>query len=318
MTTPRVSVCIVTYNHERYIHDCIMTVIAQAQDVSLEILVGDDQSTDRTEEIVRGLAARFPELIRYFRHENRLGPGGNYQFLIRQVRGEYIAHLDGDDYWLPGKLAAQVSVLDNSPECVAAYTNAICVNDAGRMLGVFNNPLVDRFDLESLLRRGNFLNHSSLVYRAGFGDTICLWAPEFIDYRIHLLLAQHGQLAYLASPYVGYRVSSIGSMLADQHDRVKGLYWSAVHEALSLTNDKNVTISALAEFLSGALLRASQTENHEIFMRWWRMATREFKCNKLRLAFLIAVFTVRRQSLSLLTKYSGRISGLPFRIFYRR
>lgn len=295
-----------------------MTVIAQAQDVSLEILVGDDQSTDRTEEIVRGLAARFPELIRYFRHENRLGPGGNYQFLIRQVRGEYIAHLDGDDYWLPGKLAAQVSVLDNSPECVAAYTNAICVNDAGRMLGVFNNPLVDRFDLESLLRRGNFLNHSSLVYRAGFGDTICLWAPEFIDYRIHLLLAQHGQLAYLASPYVGYRVSSSGSMVAHQNDHVRELYWLAVHEALCLTTDQRVKMAAIADFLSGVFLRARETGSREFFMHWWRVVTREFRCNRFYLAFLVAMVAIRRRSLSLLSKYSGRVAGLPFRTFHRR
>ena len=78
---------------------------------------------------------RFPDVIRYFRHENRLGPGGNYQFLIGQARGEYIAHLDGDDYWLPGKLTAQLGVLDVSPECVAVYANAICVNDAGALLG---------------------------------------------------------------------------------------------------------------------------------------------------------------------------------------
>ena len=78
MTTPRVSVCIVTYNHERYIHDCLMTVVAQAGDISLEILVGDDRSTDRTEEIVRALVAQFANVIRYFRHENQLGPGGNY------------------------------------------------------------------------------------------------------------------------------------------------------------------------------------------------------------------------------------------------
>lgn len=207
MTTPRVSVCIVTYNHELYIHDCLMTVVAQAHNVPLEILVGDDQLTDKTEEVVRGLVSRFPELIRYFRHENRLGPGGNYQFLIGQARGEYIAHLDGDDYWLPGKLAAQVGILDNSPECVGAYTNAICVNEAGCFLGFFNGLVAERFDLKYLLQRGNFLNHSSLIYRAGFADSICGWAPDFIDYRIHILLAQHGQLAYLNAPYVVYRVT---------------------------------------------------------------------------------------------------------------
>ena len=129
MILPRVTVCIVTYNHERYIHDCIMSVLAQAHDVSLEVLIGDDQSTDRTEEIARALAARFPDVIRYFRHENRLGPGGNYQFLIGRARGEYIAHLDGDDFWLPGKLTKQISVMDKDSGVSASYTNALCIDD---------------------------------------------------------------------------------------------------------------------------------------------------------------------------------------------
>ncbi|WP_153144946.1 glycosyltransferase [Dechloromonas sp. H13] len=318
MTSPRVSVCVLTYNHERYIRDCLMTVVAQANDVPLEILVGDDQSSDLTQDIVRGMVAQFPEVIRYFRHEKRLGAGGNYQFLIRQVRGEYIAYLDGDDYWLPGKLAAQVSVLDDSPECVAAYTNAICVNDAGQMLGVFNNPLAERFDLEALLHRGNFLNHSSVLYRAGMADSICQWEPDFIDYRIHLLLAQHGQLAYLRAPYVGYRVNTTGSMLADQHDRVKELYWSALCETLTPTIDKGVRVAAMADFLSGAFLRAFQTGRLNFLIHWWRVVTREYKCNKIQLAFLVAMIAIRRQSLSLLGKYSGSIAGLPFRIFHRR
>jgi glycosyltransferase involved in cell wall biosynthesis len=295
-----------------------MTVVAQAHNVPLEILVGDDQSTDKTEEVVRGLVSRFPELIRYFRHENRLGPGGNYQFLIGQARGEYIAHLDGDDYWLPGKLAAQVGILDDLPECVGAYTNAICVNEAGCFLGFFNSLVAERFDLKYLLQRGNFLNHSSLIYRAVFADSICGWAPDFIDYRIHILLAQHGQLAYLNAPYVVYRVNSKGSMLAMQHDRVRKLYWSALRETLLLTTYRGVKMAAMADFLSGALLRASQTGNLNFFICWWHVVTREFKCNKLHLALLVAMIAVRRQLLSLMGKYSGRITGLPFRIFHRR
>lgn len=318
MTTPRVSVCIVTYNHERYIHDCLMTVIAQAQDISLEILVGDDQSTDQTEEIIRKLAARFPDLIHYFRHEKRLGPLGNYQFLIRRARGEFVAHLDGDDFWLPGKLAAQVGILDDSPECAAAYTNTICVNDAGRFLGFFNNPVAERFDMKYLLIRGNFLNHSSLVYRVRFGDSICKWAPDFIDYRIHLLLAQHGQLAYLRAPYVGYRVNSTGSMVAHQNDHVRELYWSAVHESLSRTTDHKVKMAAIADFLSGVFFRARETGGRDFFVRWWRVTTREFECNKFHLALLVGLVAIRRRWLSLLTKYSGKMVGLPFRIFHRR
>jgi glycosyltransferase involved in cell wall biosynthesis len=318
MTTPRVSVCIVTCNHEHYIHDCLMSVIAQARDCPLEILIGDDQSTDRTEQIVRALLVRFPDSIQYFRHESRLGPCGNLQFLIGQAHGEYIAHLDGDDYWLPGKLAAQIGILDESPDCVAAYTNAFCVSDAGSFLGFFNNPLAERFDLAYLLQRGNFLNHSSLVYRAGYAGSICQWPPDFIDYRIHLLLARHGKLAYLKSPYVAYRVGSTGSMLAHQNDHVRELYWAALHEGLSLTADKNFKMAVIADFLSRVLFRAIKIGSRDLFIQWWRVIAGEFKFNKFHFALLVSMTTLRRGSLLILSEYLGRIAGLPFRIFHRR
>jgi glycosyltransferase involved in cell wall biosynthesis len=318
MTTPRVSVCIVTYNHERYIHDCLMTVIAQAQDVPLEILVGDDQSSDQTGEIVRRLVARFPDVIQYFRHESRLGPGGNYQFLIGRARGEYIAHVDGDDYWLPGKLAAQIDVLNSTDEYVAAYTNALCISDSGVLIGFFNNRLADRFDLNSLLARGNFLNHSSLVYRKIFTASILEWPSNFIDYRIHLVLARNGQLAYLNAPYVAYRVNSMGSMLAQQSDHVRKLYWEALREAIAYTNDRRVKVAALASFLTGVVVRARQTERMDYLIQWWETTTKEVRCNRLHLAFMLTVSAMRRWVLAYLGKYSGRISGVPSRIFHRR
>lgn len=103
-----------------------------------------------------------------------------------------------------------------------------------------------------------------------------------------------------------------------QHDRVRKLYWSALRETLLLTTYRGVKLAAMADFLSGALLRASQTGNLNFFIRWWHVVTREFKCNKLHLALLVAMIAVRRQSLFLMGKYSGRITGLPFRIFHRR
>lgn len=318
MTTPSVSVCVVTYNHEHYIHDCLMSVVAQTHDVFLEILIGDDQSIDQTEAIVRTLAAQFPTIIRYFRHENRLGAAGNYQFLIGQARGEYIAHLDGDDFWLPGKLLAQLGALNASPECVAAYTNAICINDTGLLLGLFNNPVPDRFDLSSLLRYGNFLNHSSLIYRATFGEMIRGWPPEFIDYRIHLALACHGQLVYLKSPYVGYRVNSSGSMLTHQSEHVRELYWSAVRESLTCTKDKKIKMAAVADFLSGVFFRAREIGRLKFFVKWWQVIIQEFECNKFQLAIWTASIVIRRRLGSLLTKYFGRFAGFPFRIFHRR
>lgn len=316
--SPRVSVCIVTYNHERYIYECIMSVLAQMRDVPLEILVGDDVSDDSTSPIVRDLASRYPDAIRYYRHEIRLGPLGNYQFLIQRAKGEYIAHLDGDDYWLPGKLKAQTKRLDDEPDCSAVYSNALCINDEGCLLGLFNNPQPDRFNFAELLKRGNFLNHSSMLYRVFFQNEILSWEPDFIDYRIHLYLAKYGQIAYLNSPFVGYRINSTGSMIVYQNDKVRLLYWSALLDALSGQEDQNFYRLAIADFLSGIFFRARETNSANFFFKWWKIVIVEYQGNVAWLAVMVAIVTIRRRFRSLLTKYCGKLAALPLHIFHRR
>lgn len=223
-----VSICVVTYNHARYIRDCLTSVLAQRDDVSLEILVGDDLSEDETGEIVVELAALHPNVIRYFRHPQRLGPVENYQFLIREARGEYIAHLDGDDFWLPGKLRRQLSFMERNPQQIAVYSNAVVVDDGGGLRGGFNGVVPDNFDLGFLLREGNFLCHGSLMYRATARQCILEMEAPFIDYQIHIRLAALGGVGYLNQALVGYRVASSTSMSTLRSAQVRELYWQAL------------------------------------------------------------------------------------------
>src|SRR5437764_971025 len=118
---PIVSVCVTTYNHEAYIKDCLISVLSQEIDVPVEVLVGDDGSSDMTGRIVAEVMLSYPGNIQYFFHAENLGPSANYQFLINNATGSYIAHLDGDDHWLPGKLAAQLHLLALHPECSACF-----------------------------------------------------------------------------------------------------------------------------------------------------------------------------------------------------
>jgi len=226
----RVSVCITTFNHERYIKDCLISVIGQLIDVDLEILVGDDNSSDRTQAIVEGLAQKFPEVIRYFKHEPNLGPSANYQYLVARAQGDFIAHLDGDDHWLPGKLIAQLNFMAAHPDCVACYTNAVAVSDLRRLVGGFTSKVPETFDRAFLLRKGNFLNHSSLLYRASAKQEITQIAGPFIDYRIHLNLGKRGLLGFVDEALVVYRCGSAHSMVRTAPDNVMLLYLEALME----------------------------------------------------------------------------------------
>ena len=232
MNCPAVSICITTYNQDRYIKDCVVSALAQAADTEIEILIGDDGSGLETPHIVARLMEQHPGIIRYFKHEKNLGPSANYQFLIRAARGHYLAHLDGDDFWLPGKLAAQLAWLQAHPDSVACYTNAVLVSDDQQVMGVFSSAISQPIDLSFLLAKGNFLNHSSLLYRASHKNEILAFSGPFIDYRIHLGFARLGELGLINAAYVVYRLGSEHSMVRTTPTLVQNLYFEAVAAAL--------------------------------------------------------------------------------------
>ena len=134
MSSPRLSVIIPTFNHARFIGQCIEGVLKQGYE-SLEILVVDDGSTDATREIVNG----FGDPVRYIHQENQ-GQATARAFGIEQTSGELIGLLDSDDYWSDGFLASLVPMFRH-PEVSIAFSNHDRVNAEGEAFekNVFQN-----------------------------------------------------------------------------------------------------------------------------------------------------------------------------------
>ena len=121
---PKISVCITTYNHEKFISQALDSVLMQKTDFDFEVLVGEDDSPDNTRDIVKKYARRYPDKLRLFLNDRKNviyingRPTGRWNFInnIRHAKGEYIALLDGDDCWTdPNKLQVQVDFLENNP-----------------------------------------------------------------------------------------------------------------------------------------------------------------------------------------------------------
>jgi glycosyltransferase involved in cell wall biosynthesis len=313
-----VSVCVVTYNHARYIRDCVMSVIAQAEDVSLEILIGDDQSTDETGSIVAELAAEYPALIRYFRHPERIGGTENYLFLIERATGDYVAHLDGDDSWLPGKLRQQVRLLEQHPDCPAVYTNALAVDNQGRTIGMFNNPQPERFDINELLRRGNFLNHSSLLYRGHLRRLLLDIAPPFLDYRIHLTLVRQGAVAYLNEVLVSYRVASSSSIIVNANEHVRQLYWEALLDVPKTQVDDAALAGSMAEFMRSVVFRSIRLRSWSLVREWWPRVLAGAPEGGAMMAIRTAAAVLRTSLRFVVDRGCGYVSGNGTKILYRR
>ena len=120
--TPGVSAIIIVRDGEAFIAEAIESVIAQ-DGVSWELIVVDDGSSDGTEAIVQSFAARLGERLRLLHHieHANLGMSASRNLGITEARGAYVAFLDADDLWLPGKLAGQVAILDAEPETAMVY-----------------------------------------------------------------------------------------------------------------------------------------------------------------------------------------------------
>ena len=279
MNRPLVSICITTYNHEDYIKDCLRGALAQSFDMDLEILIGDDCSTDRTSVIVQDFVEKYPHIIKIHHHKENLGPTGNLQFLVERSRGEYIAHLDGDDYWMPGKLAAQVSFLQKHPECSAAFTNAIVVSDEQELLGVYSNPIPPIFDINFLIERGGFLNHSSLLYPAYLKQEILKISGDFIDYLIYINLAKHGKIGFINQALVFYRSASKTSMLRNIPETVRQLNWEAFMSVDLDAASRKALKGAIASFWKMTILTAVRRRQFSYIFQWAGRIRRESPVN---------------------------------------
>lgn len=140
-----VSVCCLTYNHEKYIRDALEGFVNQKTSFSYEVIVHDDASTDSTAKIIQEYEKKYPEIIKpIYQKENQYSRGGGIirNFVYPQVKGKYVAFCEGDDFWTdPEKLQRQFEALEKNNNC------AICINKvertdvSGKGLGQFHPPV---------------------------------------------------------------------------------------------------------------------------------------------------------------------------------
>jgi glycosyltransferase involved in cell wall biosynthesis len=133
---PTVSVLIITYNHENYIRQCLDGVIMQKTTFPIEVIVGEDCSTDNTRSIVQEFEQRYPGIIKPVYHQENVGGRRNaYEFCYPLLKGKYIAVCEGDDYWTdPCKLQKQVDFLEQHPETAICFHRANWVNQRNEIL----------------------------------------------------------------------------------------------------------------------------------------------------------------------------------------
>ncbi|MBD2310722.1 glycosyltransferase [Desertifilum sp. FACHB-1129] len=128
----KVSVIIPVYGVEKYILQTVQSVLNQTYQ-EFEILIVDDESPDRSVEICQQLNDPRIKII----HQKNQGISAARNAGIRQATGDYIALLDGDDIWVPEKLAKHVKHLDSSPNVGVSYSYSVFIDEQGKSLGIY-------------------------------------------------------------------------------------------------------------------------------------------------------------------------------------
>jgi len=216
---PKVSVIIPCYNYDKYIEQCLMSVVLQNRDFNIEVLVGDDSSTDNS----FGIAKRFSRFyesdilkFKIYSHDKNLGEINNTKFLLDNCEGEYIAYLDADDYWIdPNKLKNQLDFLDNNKDyslCITGYIqlkNGVDYIPSADFLNWLCPIDVNRLNAESLTT-GNIVGSSSSRVFRNYKDLVKDYFYEFpySDWVINFELSLKGKIGYLNFPSYVYRSHS--------------------------------------------------------------------------------------------------------------
>ena len=212
---PLVSVRVVTYNHEKYIAQCLEGILMQRANFPFEVVVGEDCSTDHTREIVLAYGQKYPEILRVITSENNVGGVRNSMRVQRACRGKYHASCEGDDYWIdPLKLQKQVDLMEADADISLCFHNAFIVNEPAAVTRLyFASPVKERLTFAEACQMN--IPTASVMARSEILATLPEWRLNIWsgDVLVRLWCAHHGNLGYLNEVMSVYRIHS-GGMVA--------------------------------------------------------------------------------------------------------
>jgi glycosyltransferase involved in cell wall biosynthesis len=157
---PRVSIGMPVYNGENYLEETLNSIVAQTFE-DFELIISDNASTDRTEEICKAYAAE-DRRIRYYRNEQNLGPARNYNRVFELAKGEYFKWTAHDDLLAPEYLERCVEVLDRNPALVLCYSRVIFVDEQQQQL---RKSCSDLLNLSSPQPHQRFKHYQELLFK---------------------------------------------------------------------------------------------------------------------------------------------------------
>lgn len=221
-----VTTMVTTYNHERFIAQALDSAIAQRGDFTHEILVSDDASTDGTRQIIREYAQRYPNLIRDISNDENIGISRNMSKCFEMARGQYLAVLEGDDYWTdPEKLKKQLEFLEANADCSMVFSRVRFRRGEEFFLLPRQEALPEKIDCGTLVGSQDMnpiCNFSCCLFRTKYMRVMPKVAYEhrLSEVTVAFYLVLLGRLGYIKDCLSVYRLHEHG-VFAGQDERGK-------------------------------------------------------------------------------------------------
>ena len=216
----KISVAMCTYNGEAYLSYQLDSIFSQSMSVD-EVIICDDMSSDKTEEIIESYKSRFPNIIRFYSNTEKLFTVKNFEKAIGLTTGEFIFIADQDDVWNFNKVEATINFLKNDEDAELLFTNAELIDENSKAIA---GNLWDKFNFSKTLQQ-QWLNKENQIvaliqnFNKATGATICIRAklkkdilPMNLPYAVWhdcymcLMAAKNNGLRFLDEKLIKYRI----------------------------------------------------------------------------------------------------------------
>lgn len=227
----KVSVTILTYNQKEFIGKAIESALSQKTNFDVEILVGDDCSTDGAQETILAYQEKYPDKVKAVLHSKNLGQNGLFNTIetLKLAKGTYIAPMDGDDYWTDDqKLQRQVDFMEAHPDFSACFHNALITYEDGTPSHELNSP-----DQKEVITAADLVGEDEIWFMATsavmFKNGIMHYPDWFLksssgDIPRYVILAKHGPIGYVPGVMSVYRKNRGGASFKDHYRDARFLY----------------------------------------------------------------------------------------------
>lgn len=229
-----ISVIIPSYNRADTVGETIESIVAQegiGTEYNLEIVIGDDCSTDNAREVLEQYRQKYPDLIRLFLREQNVGLGANWAMCVKDCRGKYICNCDNDDYWHnPQKLHLQLEYMESHPECNICITNHRTHNRATGEIIEFEVNLHQFDDIQDQMYHGGRFCNATIMYRADYMKAN-LDLDEFIKRRLGLqdwpawvILTAHTGVDLIPASTATFGIETVSITRPDTYEALERRY----------------------------------------------------------------------------------------------